>query len=124
MWDIFFVGNFFSYALPTSSGGSVFQVYFLLDDGYKVSESSVMITVRGIISVMVRLLFVLMALIAIPLGFQLQVAASVLWIVYISIAVLVVMVVLAFLVIANPFIFVWMVNLLCKWSWLRKGFQN
>jgi glycosyltransferase 2 family protein len=120
MWDIFFVGNFFSYALPTSSGGSVFQVYFLLDDGYKVSESSVLITVRGIISVLVRLLFVLMALSAIPLGLQLPTAAAVSWIVYISITVLILMVVLACLVIANPFIFVWMVNLLCKWTWLRK----
>ncbi len=120
MWQIYFVGNFFSNALPSTSGGEAFQVYFLQDDGFKVAESSVMITVRGIISIGVRLLFVFAMLIAIPFGFQLPTGVVLTWLTYISLAGFALLVILGVLVIVNPFIFIWLVNILSKWKWLLK----
>ena len=120
MWEIYFVGNFFSNALPSTSGGEAFQVYFLQDDGLKVAESSVIITVRGIISVGVRLLFIFAILLAIPFGFQLPTGVALTWITYVSLAMFALMVAFGVLVIVNPFIFVWLVNLLSKWKWLLR----
>lgn len=120
MWEIYFVGNFFSNATPSTSGGEPFQVYFLQDDGFKIAESTVMITIRGIISVAVRLLFVFAILLAVPFGFRLPTNAVMSWVTYISLAGFVVMAGIGVFAIANPFIFVWLVNLLSKWKWLLK----
>jgi uncharacterized protein (TIRG00374 family) len=120
MWEIYFVGNFFSNATPSTSGGEPFQVYFLQDDGFKVAESTVMITIRGIISVAVRLLFVFIILLAVPFGFRLPTNVVMSWITYISLSGFVVMAGIGVFIIANPFIFIWLVNLLSKWKWLLK----
>jgi len=120
MWQIYFVGNFFSNATPSTSGGEPFQVYFLQDDKFSIAESTVMITIRGIISVSVRLLFVFIILLAVPFGFRLPTNAVMSWITYISLAGFVVMAGLGVFIILNPFIFVWLVNLLSKWKWLLK----
>lgn len=120
MWDIYFVGNFFSNATPSTSGGEPFQVYFLQDDGFKVAESTVMITIRGIISVAVRILFVSIILLAVPFGFRLPTNVVMSWITYISLSGFVVMAGIGVFIIANPFIFVWIVNLLSKWKWLLR----
>lgn len=120
MWQIYFVGNFFSNATPSTSGGEPFQVYFLQDDKFSIAESTVMITIRGIISVSVRLLFVFIILLAVPFGFRLPTNVVMSWITYISLAGFVVMAGLGVFIILNPFIFVWLVNLLAKWKWLLK----
>ncbi len=120
MWQIYFVGNFFSNATPSTSGGEPFQVYFLQDENFSIAESTVMITIRGIISVSVRLLFVFIILLAVPFGFRLPTNVVMSWITYISLAGFVVMAGLGVFIILNPFIFVWLVNLLSKWKWLLK----
>lgn len=120
MWQIYFVGNFFSNATPSTSGGEPFQVYFLQDDKFSIAESTVMITIRGIISVSVRLLFVFIILLAVPFGFRLPTNVVMSWITYISLAGFVVMAGLGVFIILNPFIFVWLVNLLSKWKWLLR----
>lgn len=118
MWQIYFVGNFFSNATPSTSGGEPFQVYFLQDDGFSIAESTVMITIRGIISVVVRLLFVFIILLAVPFGFRLPTSAAMSWVVFVSLSGFVVMAGLGIFIILNPFIFVWLINLLSKWKWL------
>jgi uncharacterized protein (TIRG00374 family) len=120
MWEIYFVGNFFSNATPSTSGGEPLQVYFLQDDGFSVAESTVMITIRGIISVAVRLLFVFIVLLSIPFGFRLPTNVVMSWITYISLGGFVLLAGVGVLVIVNPYIFVWLIKLLSKWSWLRK----
>ena len=118
MWQIYFVGNFFANATPSTSGGEPFQVYFLQDDGFTIAESTVMITIRGIISVLVRVLFVFVILLAVPFGFRLPTNVVMSWITYISLAGFVIMAGFGVFIIVNPFIFVWLVNLLSKWKWL------
>ncbi len=120
MWEIYFIGNFFSNATPSTSGGEPFQVYFLQDDGFKIAESTVMVTIRGIISVAVRLIFVFAILLAVPFGFRLPTNAVMSWVTYISLAGFVVMAGIGVFIIVNPFIFVWLVHLLSKWKWLYR----
>ncbi|HPF49441.1 MAG TPA: lysylphosphatidylglycerol synthase transmembrane domain-containing protein [Caldisericia bacterium] len=76
MLQIYFVGLFFANASPSTSGGEPMQIWFLLDDGYSIAEGSVLVFVKGIISIVVRMVFVLIILALIPLGFNLNLATA------------------------------------------------
>ncbi len=121
MMQIYFVGNFFSNATPSTSGGEPFQIYFMMDDGFSVAEGMVMVAVRGLISVMVRILYVLITVAMIALGiFRLNLNFTFDLIFYITLAAFTLLVVAGFIVITNPHIFSFLVKFFSRFRWIRK----
>jgi len=121
MMQIYFVGNFFSNATPSTSGGEPFQVYFMMDDGFSVAEGMVMVAVRGLISVMVRILYVLVTVALIALGiFRLNLSFTFDLIFYITLAAFALLVVAGFIIIMNPHIFSFLVKFFSRFRWIRK----
>jgi len=120
MMQIYFVGNFFSNATPSTSGGEPFQVFFLLDDSYTIAEGTVMVMIRGLISVMVRILFVVGIVIATFFGFQLTLSKTLDIIFYITLSGFGLIVIGGIAVLLNPFIFTFFVRFLSRFRWVRK----
>ncbi len=120
MWQIYFVGNFFSNATPSTSGGEPFQVFFMLDDGFTVAEGAVMVLVRGLISVMVRILFVVVIVITVLFGYQLSLSKALNIVFFVTLTGFALIVIFGFFVLLNPHIFTFVVNFLSRFKWMRK----
>lgn len=121
--QLFFIYNFFSYALPATSGGMPFQIYFLQDDGLTIAEGTVLSMMRGFISVVVRMAFVLIIIVAMFSSFKLNLPVALnylLLLVLMGFAAIVVFGIFAFV---NPQFFTFAVKFLSSFSWIRKIFK-
>jgi len=72
MMRIYFLGLFFEYTSPSTSGGQPMQVWFLTDEDYTVAEATVLVTMKGLISVIIRILYVVIIFAMVPFGFNLN----------------------------------------------------
>lgn len=72
MMRIYFLGLFFEYTSPSTSGGQPMQVWFLTDEDYTVAEATVLVTMKGLISVIVRIVYVIIIFAMVPFGFNLN----------------------------------------------------
>jgi glycosyltransferase 2 family protein len=72
MMRIYFLGLFFEYTSPSTSGGQPMQVWFLTDEDYTVAEATVLVTMKGLISVIIRIVYVVIIFAMVPFGFNLN----------------------------------------------------
>jgi hypothetical protein len=119
--QVYFVGNFFSNASPSTSGGEPMQIYFLQDDGFTIAESTVMVMIRGLISIMVRLVFVIVIVVAVvAFGFQMTMSKVMDLIFYITLLGYMVLFFVGLFCIIYPTMFAFIVRFLSKFRWVRK----
>lgn len=122
--QLFFIYNFFSYALPATSGGMPFQIYFLQDDGMTVAEGTVLSMMRGFISVVVRVIFVLTIIFAVLFGFRLGLPRFFNFMFFVTLLGFVAIVILGVFAFVNPHFFTFAVRLLSRLVWVRKLFKT
>lgn len=118
--QLFFIYNFFSYALPATSGGMPFQIYFLQDDGLTVAEGTVLSMMRGFISVVVRVVFVMAITLAVLFGFRLGLPRFFNFMFFVTLMGFVAIVVFGVFAFVNPQFFTFAVKFLSKFCWIRK----
>jgi hypothetical protein len=118
--QLFFIYNFFSYALPSTSGGMPFQIYFLQDDGLTVAEGTVLSMMRGFISVVVRVVFVLVIIFAMLSGFSLGLPRMFNFMFFITLLGFLAIVVLGIFAFVNPQFFTFAVKILSRFCWVRR----
>lgn len=119
--QIYFVGNFFSNATPSTSGGEPMQIYFLQDDGFTIAESTVMVMIRGLISIMVRLVFVIVIVVAVvAFGFQMTMNKVLDLVFYVTLLGYMLLFFVGFFCIIYPMMFAFIVKFLSRFRWVRR----
>lgn len=119
--QIYFVGNFFSNATPSTSGGEPMQIYFLQDDGFTIAEGTVMVMIRGLISIMVRLVFVIVIVVAVvAFGFQMTMSKFLDTVFYVTLIGYMVLFFIGLFCIIYPTMFAFIVKFLSQYRWVRR----
>ncbi len=119
--QIYFVGNFFSNATPSTSGGEPMQIYFLQDDGFTIAEGTVMVMIRGLISIMVRLVFVIVIVVAVvAFGFQMTMSKALDLVFYFTLLGYMLLFFVGLFCIIYPTMFAFIVRFLSRFRWVRK----
>ncbi|MEZ4812035.1 MAG: lysylphosphatidylglycerol synthase transmembrane domain-containing protein [Caldisericia bacterium] len=120
MMRIYFLGLFFEYTTPSTSGGQPMQVWFLTDEGYSVAEGTVLVTVKGLISVLVRIIYVIIIFAMIPFGFNLNLETAQYVVFLVTVFGFLLLVVGGFIIINNPTWFSFLFKFLARFRLLRK----
>lgn len=119
--QIYFVGNFFSNATPSTSGGEPMQIYFLQDDGFTIAEGTVMVMIRGLISIMVRLVFVVVIVVAVvAFGFQMTMNQVLDLVFYFTLLGYMLLFFVGLFCIVYPMMFAFIVRFLSRFRWVRR----
>jgi len=120
MLRIYFIGLFFEYTSPSTSGGQPIQVWFLTDEGYSVAEGTVLVTVKGLISVIVRIVYVIIIFAMVPFGFNLNLETAQYTVFAVTVFGFLLLVVAGIIIVVKPTWFSFVFKLLSRFRILRK----